>query len=106
MVLGNGDEVPMDGFIKIHIKIQQCQSQITYFVAKLNDGVDLILGNDWPLQHKVRLDFESKCCVVYKGRCKITVHVNSMQCHSPNPHRPTALPFIRSIWKGTILFLV
>ena len=61
LVLGNGDEVPTNGHIKVHVKIQQYHSQITCLVAKLSDGVDLILGNDWLVQHKVHLDFESKC---------------------------------------------
>ena len=46
-VLGNGDEVQTDGNIKIHVRIQQYQSQITFLVAKLGEGIDLILGNDW-----------------------------------------------------------
>ena len=46
LVLGNGDEVPTDGYIKIHVKIQYYHSQITCLVAKLSDGVNLILDND------------------------------------------------------------
>ena len=42
-------------------------------MAKLSDGVDLILGDNWLVQHKARLDFESKCCVFYKGRRKMTM---------------------------------
>ena len=83
MVLGNGDEIPIDGHIKVHVKIHQYQSQITCLVAELSDGVNLILGNDWLVQHKAHLDFKSKCCVFYKGRCKITVHVNPVQGQSP-----------------------
>ena len=36
----------------------------------------------------------------------MTVHVNPVQCQSPNPHRLTAMQFKRSIWKGAISFLV
>ena len=79
LVLGNGDEVLTNGHIEVHVKIQQYQSQITCLVAKLSDGVDLILGNDWLVQHKAYMDFESKCCMFYKGRCKIKVHVNLVQ---------------------------
>ena len=106
LVLGNGDEVPTDGHIKVHVKIQQYQSQITCLVAKLSDGVDLILGNNWLVQHKARLDFESKCCVFYKGHRKMTVHANPVQGQSPNPHRLTAMQFKRSIRKGATSFLV
>jgi hypothetical protein len=37
-------------------------------VAKLSEGIDLILGNDWLVQHKARLDFASECCVLYTIR--------------------------------------
>ena len=83
LVLGNGDEVFTDGHITVHIKIQQYHSQIICLVAKLNDGVDLILGNDWLVQHKARMDFESKSCMFYNGRRKMTVYVNPMQVKSP-----------------------
>jgi hypothetical protein len=106
LVLGNGDEVPTDRHIKVHVKIQRYQSQIICLVAKLSEGIDLILGNNWLVQHKARLDFESKCCVLYKGRRKMTVHVNPMQCQSPNPHRFIAMQFKRSIWMGATPFLV
>ena len=106
LVLGNDVEVPTNGHIKVHIEIQQYQSQIICMVAKLNEGIDLILGNDWLVQHKARLDFESKCCVLYKGRHKMTVHVNPMQCRRPNPHRSTPMQFKRSIRKGATSFLV
>jgi hypothetical protein len=106
LILGNGDEVPMDGHIKVHVKIQQYQSQITCLVAKLSEGINLILGNDWLVQHKARLDFESKCCVLYEGRRKMTVHVNLVQCQSSNTHRLTAMQFKRSIRKGATSFLV
>ena len=36
----------------------------------------------------------------------MTVHVNPMQCQSPNTHRLTAMQFKRSIRKGTTSFLV
>ena len=75
-------------------------------MAKLSEGIDLILGNDWLVQHKARLDFASKCCVLYKGRRKMTVHMNPVQCQSPNPHRFTVMIFKRSIRKGATSFLV
>ena len=75
-------------------------------MAKLSDGVDLILGNDWLVQHKACMDFESKCCMFHKVRRKMTVHVNLVQGQSPNPHKFTVMQFRRSIRKGTTSFLV
>ena len=106
LVLGNGDEVQMDGKIEVHVKIQQYQSQITCIVANLSEGIDLILRNDWLVQHKARLDFASECCVLYKYCRKMTLHVNLVQSQSPNPHRLTAMQFKRSIRKGATSFLV
>ena len=45
LVLGNGDEVPMDKHIKLHVKIQQYHSQDNCLLFKLSDNIDLILGN-------------------------------------------------------------
>ena len=81
----------MDGNIKIHVRKQQYQIQITCLAAKFSEGIDLILSNDWLVQHKARLDFAFECYVLYKGRRKMTLHVNPMQCQSPNPHRFTAM---------------
>lgn len=67
MVLGNGDQVPMDAHIKVHVKIQEYHSQISCLVSKLNFDNDLILGNDWPVRHKACLDFQFECCVFSKG---------------------------------------
>ena len=68
LVLGNGDQVPMDGHIKVHVRIQEYHSQISCLVSKLNDFNDLILGNDRLVQHKACLDFQFECCVFSKGR--------------------------------------
>jgi len=50
LVLGNGNEVPMDGRIKVYVKIQQHQSQITCLVVELNDDIDMISSNNWLVQ--------------------------------------------------------
>ena len=63
MVLGNGDQVLTDKHMRVHVKIPQYHSQIICLVSKLNDGIDLISGNDWLVQHKAQLEFHSKCCV-------------------------------------------
>jgi hypothetical protein len=57
MVSGNGDQVPMDNHIKVHVRIQEFHSQINCLVSKLNDVNDLILGNDWLVEHKACLNF-------------------------------------------------
>lgn len=56
MVLGNGYQVPRDGHIKVRVKIQQYQNQIDCLVSNLSHGTNLILGNDWLVQHMAPLD--------------------------------------------------
>jgi hypothetical protein len=46
VILENGLESELEGNSKVHIKIQQYQSQVSYLVTKLHDGFDLILGDD------------------------------------------------------------
>ena len=47
VMLGNGLEVELEGTINVYVKIRQYQSQISCLVTKLNDGLDLILGDEW-----------------------------------------------------------
>jgi hypothetical protein len=46
VILGNVLESELEGKSKVHIKIQQYQSQVSCLVTKLHDGFDLILEND------------------------------------------------------------
>ena len=63
LVLGNGNQVPMDMHIEVHVKIQYYHSQFHCFDSKLRDDIDLILGNDRLVQHKPHLDFQYECCI-------------------------------------------
>ena len=56
LVLGNGYQVPMDGHIKVHVKIQQYHSQINCLASNLSHDTILILGNNWLVQHMAPLD--------------------------------------------------
>ena len=43
LVLGNDDQVPTGGHVKVHVKIQKYHSQINCLGSKLSDGIDMIL---------------------------------------------------------------
>ena len=73
VMLRNGLEVELEGTVNVHVKIQQYQSQISCLVTKLNDGFDLILGDEWLEKHKAHIDYESKACVLHKGNKTITI---------------------------------
>jgi hypothetical protein len=99
LILGNDDQVPMNGEIEVQFKIQQYHSQFNCIISKLSDAINMILGNDWLVQYKVQLSFQYECCMFYKGHCKINVCVNQGQNHSPNPFRLTIMQLKQSIWK-------
>ena len=73
VMLGNGLEVELEGTINVHVKIQQCQSQISCLVTKLSDGFDLVLGDEWLEKHKAHIDYEFKAFGLHKGNKKITI---------------------------------
>ena len=106
LVLGNGDKVPIYMLTKIHVKIQQYHSQSICLVCKLSDGVNLILGNNYLVQHKACLEFQIECCVFYKGHHKMNMYMNLVHKQSPNRHRLNVMQFNQSIDKGAISFLV
>ena len=57
VVLGNGLEVEMEGTVNVHVKIQQYQSQVSCLIIKLNDGFDLILGDNWFNKHRAHINY-------------------------------------------------
>ena len=44
-VLGNGNKVPTIGHIKVHVKIQQYQSQTYCLFSKLTNSIDMTSCN-------------------------------------------------------------
>ena len=73
MVLGNELEVEMEGTVNVHVKIQQYQSQVSCLVIKLNDDFALILGDDWLNKHRAHIDYDSKACILHKGKKETTI---------------------------------
>ena len=65
--LANGEEVQVEGYVKLRVKVQQYYGHLTCVVTKLCDGTDLILGDDWLNKYKAHVDYESKTCVLQKG---------------------------------------
>jgi len=58
--LGNGLEVELEGNVNVYVEIQQYQSQVSYFITKLNDGFNLILGDNWLNKHRAYIDYDFK----------------------------------------------
>jgi hypothetical protein len=57
----------------------------------LIDSIDLMLNNEWVLQHKACLNIQFESSMIYKGHRKMIVCVNPMQSQSPNPRRRTPM---------------
>ena len=44
--LANREEVQFEGYVKLHVKVQQYYGHLTCVVTKPSDGTNLISGND------------------------------------------------------------
>lgn len=64
------------------------------------------LGNEWLVQHKAHLDFQSIYYMLYKDCVLMTMFVNTMQSQSQDPHRFIVMQFKRPVRKGATIFLV
>jgi hypothetical protein len=58
--LANGEEVQVAGYVKLRVKVQQYYGHLICLVTKLNDGIDLIFGDNWWNKYKAHVDYESK----------------------------------------------
>jgi hypothetical protein len=54
----------------LRVKVQQYYGHLICLVTKFSDGIDLIFGDDWLNKHKAHVDYESKTCVIRKGKQK------------------------------------
>ena len=68
--LANGEEVQVEGYVKLCVKVQQYYCHLTCVFTKLSDGTNLILGDEWLNKYKAHVDCESKTCVIHMGKQK------------------------------------
>jgi hypothetical protein len=108
--LENGEEVQIEGYVKLRVKIQQYYGQLICMVTKLRDGIDLILGDDWLNKYKAHVNYDSKKCVIQNGKQKISLQANHFTHWAPKSSTKCllAMQFKRAARKGamTILFHV
>ena len=74
--LANREEVQVERYVKLHIKVQQYYGHLTCVVTKLSDDTYFILGDDWLNKYKAHVDYESKIYVIQKGKRKISLQAN------------------------------
>ena len=65
--LANQTACVTEGTCAVEVKLGKCAQLHTinaYVLPALMPGVDIILGQDWLEEHRVKLDFESMTCIV------------------------------------------
>ena len=105
--LANREDVQVERYVKLHIKVQQYYGHLTCVVTKLSDGTNLILGDDWLNKYKAHVDYESKTCVLQKGKRKISLQANPLTHWAPKSSTKclSAMQFKRAVRKGAMPIL-
>lgn len=96
VTLPDGEPSPVVGKCQVRVRIQAYQCLVTFLVSPLADHFDLILGDSWLLHHKAYLDFVSRCCVLRKGRKRIT-----LSCPKPDK-KLRAKPAVASLFLSAL----
>ncbi len=73
VTLPDGEKSPVTGKCQVRVKIQAYQGLVTCYVTPWANHFDMILDEDWLLQHKAYLDYGDLCCVLRKGQKRITL---------------------------------
>ena len=76
MQLENGEEVQVEEYVKLCLKVQHYYGHLTCVVTKPGDGTNLILGDGWLNKYEAHVDYESKTCVIQKGKQKHLLQAN------------------------------
>jgi hypothetical protein len=105
--LANGEEVQVEGYVKLRVKVQQYYGHLICLITKLSDDIDLIFGNDWLNKHKAHVNYESKTCVIQKGKQKISLQANPLTQWAPKSSTKclSAMQFKRAVRKGAMPIL-
>jgi hypothetical protein len=105
--LANGEEVQVEEYVKLRVKVQQYYGHLICLVTKLGDGIDLIFGDDWLNKYKAHVDYESKTCVIQKGKRKISLQANPLTHWAPKSSTKclSAMQFKRVVRKGAMPIL-
>lgn len=113
--LGDGSRTETKGVISAKLTIQSLHCKPELNVLPLASDIDIILGNDWLIQHQAILDFAKSSCTAVKGRRKITLKASVLEdmaaliagrrSSTDTPSVLTALQFRRLIRKGAQLFV-
>jgi hypothetical protein len=76
-------------------------------VTNRSDDTNLILGDDWLNKYKAHVDYESKTCVIQKGKQKNSWQANPLTHWSPKSLMKclSAMQFKRAVRKGAMPIL-
>ena len=67
----------------IKLRLQRHTSNVVCFVVDMLQQYDLILGDDWLVKHKVKMDFETRACYIFKHGVRHTLPCAPKQTTPP-----------------------
>jgi hypothetical protein len=113
VVIGIGkNRAKLYGSVTIPVAIGQYHSRVKCLVSDLPDGIDLILGDSWLLNHHAVLAYKTQTCELRKGSRQFTLHgINSIRSINDcalqtdldsQPFVLTALQCKRGLRKGSL----
>ena len=73
LTLGDGHTSCVTGMVKLHLSLGAFHGSHKFFVTRLGNGVDVVLGDDWLRTRKAILDYGKGTCIVKKGHRRITL---------------------------------
>ena len=106
VTLGDGSETAVVGVAVLHVKLQAYQSKLHFLVMDLSKGIDAVLGNDWLVNTKARLDFATGVCKLFKGEHLVTLRPKRRKAHSLSSPVVSAMHYAKAAKQGGSLFMV
>ena len=109
VTLGDGASLQICGEVTARVHMQAYFGKVRCLVAALAPQFDVVLGDSWLVQHRVRLDFGARTLSLIKGSRRLTL-LCDQPCAAPTtPVEPspllTAMQFARHVKRGARTFV-
>ena len=92
--LADGTKLRCDGIAVIKMRLQKHTFNVTAYVVDMNDTFDLILGQQWLMQHRAVIDFDRHTVTLKKSDKSVTIRAcpAKMSHATPRKSRPASKP--------------
>ena len=87
VMLPDGQKCPVHGTVKVHVKIQGYQGQVTLHVIDMNVPFECILGDDWLRSRNAVLNYQDGYVLAWNRKqcCKLSV-MPLAHCRTADAH--------------------